>query len=400
MNEELLKVLEKAGVKYFSNTDNVDLDEYIRIDPAMAEQLDGLIKGAGIVGRSLENKDDLVRVICEGGVNALDKVKGAEECFRASIHKDGKYAENAILKKAELASSTVSNVMDVASMFVGMYYMAEINSQLDSMGEKLDDIQTFLENGVKSQENGAEKSLLEIRSRLRFILKNDYLRNSAMQQIARIKENAEGWMDLYRTQINDLKNLSIEKDKNETAEKKVLKIQGWLYQYWYALYIHCLAQSLEPLIAGYSEEEYLDSIVEDMMDNLSEYKEFREKCFVGMNEYGKNLKANKDSKVLAALAGLKDVKDIPGQPMAYVQLNGLLFDFVNKQDQKMKSKRKEKLISKITNFTDDESIIMERINDVISFNSFSNGKVDILMKNGEAYFRTEGVENISTLDEQ
>ena len=84
-------------------------------------------------------------------IGDLHKIKGETDKYRAFVKgAEGKFKAHAILTPAQVeiakgakAAAAVSGAMQVAAMVVGQYYMAEINGQLDSMKETLNDVKDF-----------------------------------------------------------------------------------------------------------------------------------------------------------------------------------------------------------------------------------------------------------------
>ena len=83
------------------------------------------------------------------------------------------------IAKGAKAADAVSGVMQVAAMVVGQYYMAEINGQLDSMKETLNDVRGFQIREFK----GTVRSLIVNISQLSNF-SADYVENS---ELARLK---------------------------------------------------------------------------------------------------------------------------------------------------------------------------------------------------------------------
>ncbi|MCQ8786367.1 hypothetical protein U0N78_10405 [Streptococcus suis] len=84
-------------------------------------------------------------------IGDLHKIKGETDKYRAFVKgADGKINAHAILTPAQAditkgakAAAAVSGVMQVGAMVVGQYYMSEINGQLNSIKETLDDVKDF-----------------------------------------------------------------------------------------------------------------------------------------------------------------------------------------------------------------------------------------------------------------
>ena len=90
---------------------------------------------------------------------ALTKSKDVNGAFRAFSRGKNKITKNANLMKvdpskitkASAVANSVANVMNVGSLVVGQYYMAEISAKLDAMNNTINKISDFQEKEFKSR---------------------------------------------------------------------------------------------------------------------------------------------------------------------------------------------------------------------------------------------------------
>jgi hypothetical protein len=90
---------------------------------------------------------------------ALAKSKEAEGAFRAFLHGKNSISKNANLfkadpskiSKASTIANSAANIMNVASLVVGQYYMSEINTKLDTMSKTVDKIREFQDQEFRSK---------------------------------------------------------------------------------------------------------------------------------------------------------------------------------------------------------------------------------------------------------
>ncbi|HFI0853421.1 TPA: hypothetical protein ACGOYQ_001224 [Streptococcus suis] len=169
-------------------------------------------------------------------IGDLHKIQGETDKYRAFVKGvDGKINAHAILTPAQVeiakgaqAAAAVAGVMQVAAMVVGQYYMAEINGQLNSMKETLNDIKDFQEREFK----GTVRALIVNISQLS-TFSADYVGNT---ELARLKLMECANFRAEVTKLLEQVNLAIEdiiaQEKGlpfEKYEKLVEKLSANLF---------------------------------------------------------------------------------------------------------------------------------------------------------------------------
>ncbi|MCB2853803.1 hypothetical protein JXX00_00545 [Streptococcus suis] len=156
-------------------------------------------------------------------IGDLHKIKGETDKYRAFVKgAEGKFKAHAILTPAQVeiakgakAAAAVSGAMQVAAMVVGQYYMAEINGQLDSMKETLNDVKDFQVREFK----GTVRALIVNISQLSKF-SADYVENA---ELARLKlmecANFRAEVTKLLEQVNLAIEESITKGKGLSFEK-------------------------------------------------------------------------------------------------------------------------------------------------------------------------------------
>ncbi|HEL1786303.1 TPA: hypothetical protein TXU84_002102 [Streptococcus suis] len=120
-------------------------------------------------------------------IGDLHKIKGETDKYRAFVKgADGKINAHAILTPAQAditkgakAAAAVSGVMQVGAMVVGQYYMSEINGQLNSIKETLDDVK---DSQVREFKGTVRALIINISQISKFSA--DYVENA---ELARLK---------------------------------------------------------------------------------------------------------------------------------------------------------------------------------------------------------------------
>lgn len=136
---------------------------------------------------------------------------------------------NFVAVNAQQSGTVVANIasatMSVASMVVGQYYMTQINEELSSISNGIDQIMNFQDNEYRSR---VFSLLIHIKKIVEFqseILNNDELRFSKIQQLDRLEEEC--------TQLLGQANLTLvgftKNDSDYVSyEKTIGNAQKWL----------------------------------------------------------------------------------------------------------------------------------------------------------------------------
>lgn len=141
----------------------------------------------------------------------LYKIKGADNQYRALVKgADNKIIKHAVLTpvQAELAkgakaAAAVANAMEVGSLVVGQYYMAEISKQLSSMQGTLQAIKDFQDDELKASIRSLIPSVSQIAQ-----FSSEYFENDEFRRLK------QGELGQYRTKAIKLLeqvNIAIER---------------------------------------------------------------------------------------------------------------------------------------------------------------------------------------------
>ena len=110
--------------------------------------------GATVANATKDNAETLYRVIIPNGAK-LTKSRDMKGAVRGFYRGSKNIRGHANLVEVEKAGTNVANVaageMDVASMVVGQYYMAQINAELGEINENVKRIESFQDNEFKSR---------------------------------------------------------------------------------------------------------------------------------------------------------------------------------------------------------------------------------------------------------
>lgn len=129
----------------------------------------------------------------------------------------------------EIVSNAVSSAMNVGSMIVGQYYMAQIHSELEAIGDEIGKISDFQNNEFRSRVFSLVAHAKTIADFQIEILENDELRQSKISQLDSLEEECTkllGQANLTLVDFTKKNDLDF-----ETYEKQLRVAQQWyMYQ--------------------------------------------------------------------------------------------------------------------------------------------------------------------------
>lgn len=166
-------------------------------------------------------KGDFYKVTLEKG-GKLIKVKGDASFYRAMSKVGNNINEHAKLSKIQpetltktkkstsLATSATANIMNVASLVVGQYYMSEVNTKLEGIEKSITDITNFQQRKFKSQIRSLLANISDMSIFSEEFFEDDTIRNNKLLHLQQLKEQT--------TQLLEQVNLSLEEDMQKKGK--------------------------------------------------------------------------------------------------------------------------------------------------------------------------------------
>lgn len=370
---------EKEGFEKVTGKLAEELDRYLALVPQIL--CDDLTK-------------DAYRVIYDKGLGTLQKAK-EDGFFRAAVV--GKKGNNdikgaALLQSLNGTEEILANCFAIMAVIVGQYYMKKIDSKFESIEDRLTQIEQFLKDDKRAELMSEATFLDETQKNIRFIISNETHRQSTLSSIQRIKIDMMKSINLFKMQIERLQPCKEDekKDKVDEAIRKATDIMEMMSEYWYSVYLYIYASSLEPVLAGNTNEEYLDNMVSSMMKCCEDYKEDYAKWHEVLLSYEKSLKALDKNKVLDVLKKLSDIDAGANPYLLFWQGVGVVAEKTSESDKKKKKEKREQFEGIINaEGISNIDLMMEKVNDVIRFNMFNNRRFEVVKHKGEIYIKRE-----------
>lgn len=230
INEEFLALMPKIE----SLPTDINLDEkpiHEILDQNVVAKLDSLVPqilnnfNNQLKNKSIEELSNLVKegniyqVIIPNGAKLYDskEVLGA---FRGGYTINNKLAGQANLipidaENLTVISNTVADVMNISSMVVGQYYMAQIDTKMTEMQEGIDKIYDFQQTEFKARIIALIGKVGNISKFNIEIIENDELRKRSLDDLNRYRDDAVELLQQVNLTIENI----VSKDHNNEFDK-------------------------------------------------------------------------------------------------------------------------------------------------------------------------------------
>lgn len=184
--------------------------------------------GATVANATKDNAETLYRVIIPNGAK-LTKSRDMKGAVRGFYRGSKNIRGHANLVEVEKAGTNVANVaagaMDVASMVVGQYYMAQINAELGEINENVKRIESFQDNEFKSRVFTLVAQVQKIAFFNTEILTNSELLKNELTHLNALEDECVQLLTQANLTIGDYAK---KKDIDyKTYEEEVQRAQNW-----------------------------------------------------------------------------------------------------------------------------------------------------------------------------
>lgn len=194
IDEEFLALMPKIE----SLPTDINLDEkpiHEILDQNVIAKLDSLVpqivQNFNNPLKNLVKEGNIYQVIIPNGAKLYDS-KDLQGAFRGGYKINNKLAgqANLIPVDANTISNTVAEVMNISSMVVGQYYMAQIDTKMAEMQEGIDKIYDFQQTEFKSRIMALIGKVGNISKFNIEIIENDELRKRSLDDLNRYRDDA------------------------------------------------------------------------------------------------------------------------------------------------------------------------------------------------------------------
>lgn len=293
-NDELAVLEPFALVERLENIDLATIEKYEVQDKALVQRLGQALPE---VGKILNNHKKAGEQLYKLNIplKQLVEAKGEVGKYRAIVIKDGKIAQHAKLVpvQAGQAGAAVANVMAVAAVAVGQYYMAEIDQQLRHINTSLNKIKDFQEQEFKGKICSLLKNIAALAQFSEEYVLSERVVQWKLNDLSSFRKQA---MDLLE-QVNGMLEVYDDKSKNldfKTYQIMLLELYNLLsFQDVLLQILKEIARLEQVLLQG---EVSLSSSYHLYKSCNEEINDRNPKILAWQNHYSKKFKINLDKK--------------------------------------------------------------------------------------------------------
>lgn len=401
---------EKLGLSIVSIKEDELFEGYTKVNTDDFVKLNACFRD---VPHILKNLNDArfylgsYKVVYDKGLGVLQKASKNPDFYRANIVTPG--TNNDITGQALLqelkpngimkASNLLMSAFSVAAVATNQYYLARIDSKLDAIEKKVDEIQRFLEIDKESQLWADGEFLKEIRNNIQFIIEDDTYRQATLTSVQSIRRSSLTNIKLYYEQLFELKELLNLKDNDKETTANLDKYKGYLPKFWYSVYLYEISYCLEAYLSKITDERFLQQVIVEMEKIVSMFSEGYDVISNEVNRYidaVKALKANEvPAKMMKGVGRVLEIARIPVfNPIIVYGAKGLGAvldfggDYLEKYEKSKKKAKKQEVVEGlemiIKPYSDLEPFNFQ-IESVQNLNNIYNKKLEVIITGEAAY---------------
>ena len=128
--------------------------------------------------------------------------KGVKE--HANLMKVSPTKTKKITTNTKMATSATANIMNVASLIVGQYYMSEVNSKLEGMNKSLSAISDYQKREFKSRARSLVANVQAISTFTEEIFEDETIRNNKLIHLQQLQEQTTQLLEQVNLEIEEL----------------------------------------------------------------------------------------------------------------------------------------------------------------------------------------------------
>lgn len=389
-SNQYLKEIE-MGIDEDLSDFNINSNKYKKIDDSLATRLNSLIQLFPNLINLSNYSGNVYRVVFDKGLGVLQTSAKYPGYFTGNVVQAGtnnKIVSGAVFQQLSMAPQIISGVFSVMSIVTGQYYMSQINNNLQKMEKEISDIKQYLKDDKKSRLLSREEFLRTTQDSLNYILENDMQKLSTITSIQKIKIDSLADINFYKMQINNLEDLSAEKDKIEEILMNVYEKCELISEYWYSLYLYCFAVYLEALVSQNYNQNYLKILKKDIAEKCRTYKNEHFEWKKELSDYIDSAKAfekNDFFKIVEKVTSTNLLNILP-----LIKMTGEVSKFIGMIDRIIKEGKRDKiskLKDKLLNTGENIKEIESRKEDISYLEILYNSRIELVKSKEGIYIK-------------
>ena len=370
---------------------NINSNKYKKINDSLATRLNSLIQLFPNLVNLGNYSGDVYRVVFDKGLGVLQTSARYPGYFTGNVVQAGtnnKIVSGAVFQQLSMAPQIISGVFSIMSIVTGQYYMSQINNNLQKMEKEISDIKQYLKDDKKSKLLSREEFLRTTQDSLNYILENDMQKLSTITSIQKIKIDSLAVINFYKMQINNLEDLSAEKDKIEEILMNIYEKCELISEYWYSLYLYCFAIYLEALVSQNYNQDYLKILKEDIAEKCKTYKNEHSEWKKGLSDYIYSAKAFEKNDFFKTVEKVTSTHFLNILPL--IKMTGEVSKFIGMIDRIIKEGKRDKiskLKDKLLNTGENIKEIESRKEDISYLEILYNSRIELVKSKEGIYIK-------------
>ena len=370
---------------------NINSNKYKKINDSLATRLNSLIQLFPNLVNLGNYSGDVYRVVFDKGLGVLQTSARYPGYFTGNVVQAGtnnKIVSGAVFQQLSMAPQIISGVFSIMSIVTGQYYMSQINNNLQKMEKEISDIKQYLKDDKKSKLLSREEFLRTTQDSLNYILENDMQKLSTITSIQKIKIESLAVINFYKMQINNLEDLSAEKDKIEEILMNIYEKCELISEYWYSLYLYCFAIYLEALVSQNYNQDYLKILKEDIAEKCKTYKNEHSEWKKGLSDYIYSAKAFEKNDFFKTVEKVTSTHFLNILPL--IKMTGEVSKFIGMIDRIIKEGKRDKiskLKDKLLNTGENIKEIESRKEDISYLEILYNSRIELVKSKEGIYIK-------------
>lgn len=370
---------------------NINSNKYKKINDSLATRLNSLIQLFPNLVNLGNYSGDVYRVVFDKGLGVLQTSAKYPGYFTGNVVQAGtnnKIVSGAVFQQLSMTPQIISGVFSIMSIVTGQYYMSQINNNLQKMEKEISDIKQYLKDDKKSKLLSREEFLRTTQDSLNYILENDMQKLSTITSIQKIKIDSLADINFYKMQINNLEDISAEKDKIEEILMNIYEKCELISEYWYSLYLYCFAIYLEALVSQNYNQDYLKILKEDIAEKCKTYKDEHSEWKKRLSDYIYSAKAfeiNDFFKIVEKVTRTNLLNILP-----LIKMTGEVSKFIGMIDRIIKEGKRDKiskLKDKLLNTGENIKEIESRKEDISYLEILYNSRIELVKSKEGIYIK-------------
>ena len=386
-------MLDELGIKYSELPINFNPEEagYIKVDCStdMLGRVDSILQLFPEVVNGI-NSSGSFKVIYDKGLGVLQKAKDHPGLYRANVvNADGgnnNITGQALLAPVSNTAQIISGVFATMSMVTGQYYMCQINNELNAINQKVDLIQSFIENEKESHIKSNIKTIMTIQRDYNSILNNTDRRIMLLNSIQTIKTSSFADIEFFRKQIRTRVGVLNQNSKSNDIDATIKQMGYYIMLYYHSVLLYSYSIIFDMMLSNESDKNCIDNNTSDIDQAIREYISYINECkfsFIRYLESSNAYRANKAVE-LAAATPIFPLNPILGA--ANVLKSVGMSAYLN-YDQKNKNAQKEVIKLSIDDIDKllDLSVLTSKKEALQEYNMRMNNKIELVRIKDELY---------------